>query len=133
MTTERPASHAATNSSRVLKHEPVVGWAPNHNSWISEKVSPQLSMSLLAVARGTLSLPHQTLKQEMPRLGLAGTHAGKVRAANPGPFEANGVRSDSTVLDRIGQVAQALPAKTLEDASLRSTAALRHRRADESG
>jgi hypothetical protein len=84
MTTARPAAHAATNSSRVQKHEPVVGWGPSHNSCSSENVKPQLSMSLtLPFARGTGILPYQALEQEMALLGLTVASANKIRTANP--------------------------------------------------
>ena len=84
MTTARPAAHAATNSSRVQKHEPVVGWAPNQSSCSSLSVKPQLSMSLaLPIARGTGSLPHQALEQEMTLLGLAVASAKELGAGDP--------------------------------------------------
>src|SRR6516165_2625010 len=106
MTTARPAAHAATNSSRVRKHEPVVGWAPNHNSCSSENVKPQLSMSLtLPPLRGTGILPYQALKQEMARLLLAGTHTNQVRATYPAKLKADGVGTDASSLDRISEKA----------------------------
>jgi hypothetical protein len=74
-------------------------------------------MSLtLAVARGTGVLPHQTLEQEMTRLGLTITSACKIRTANPTQFEANGMTGDFAAFDAIGQEGQTFrPAETGDD------------------
>ena len=104
MTTARPAAQAATSSSRVQKHEPVVGWGPSHSSCSSLKVRPQLSISLaLVVTRGTGILPYQTLEQEMARLLLTGAHTNQIRTANPAQLKADSVGANASSLDRIGE------------------------------
>src|SRR5262245_41024928 len=120
MTTARPAAHAATNSSRVQKHEPVVGWAPNQSSCSSLRVRPHASMSLvLAIARGTGSLPHQLLEQEMALPGLTIAHANQIRAAYPAKLKTDSMRTDASGLNRISEIAQALfPPEATDDVGL---------------
>jgi len=60
-------------------------------------------MSLaLAIARGTGSLPHQSLKQEMALLGLAIADANQIWTAYPTKLKANGVRADASSLNSVG-------------------------------
>src|SRR5262249_56588707 len=120
MTAARPASHAATNSSRVQKHEPVVGWTPNQSSCSSLSVKPQLSISLaLAIARDTGGLPQQSLEQEMALLGLTIPDTNQIRTANPAKLETDSLRTHASARDLDGAIAQPLfPPEALEDVSL---------------
>jgi hypothetical protein len=61
-------------------------------------------MSLtLAIARGTGSLPHQSLEQKMTLLGLTVASTNEIRTANPAQLDADGVGADAASLDGIGQ------------------------------
>jgi len=60
-----------------------------------------MSFTLLAAARGTGSLPHQSLKQKMTLLGLTVASASKIRTANPAQLDADGVRTDTSGLNSI--------------------------------
>jgi len=61
-----------------------------------------MSLTLTAL-RGTGVLPHQSLEQEMARLGLAVADANQIRTADPAKLEADGVRADASSLDRVGE------------------------------
>jgi hypothetical protein len=104
MTTARPAAQAATSSSRVQKHEPVVGWGPSHSSCSSLKVRPQLSISLaLVVTRGTGILPYQALEQEMTRLSLTGAHPNQIWTAYPTKLDGDAMAGDFAAFNGISQ------------------------------
>jgi hypothetical protein len=61
-------------------------------------------MSLtLPPLRSTGILPYQTLEQEMARLLLAGALTNQVRAADPAKLKADGVRTDASSLNRVGE------------------------------
>jgi hypothetical protein len=61
-------------------------------------------MSLaLPIARGTGSLPHQSLKQEMALLGLAIADANQLWTAYPAKFETDGMRTDASSFNGVSE------------------------------
>jgi len=68
-------------------------------------------------ARG--GLPQQSLEQEMALLGLTIPDTNQIRTANPAKLETDGMRTNASSLDRVGEIAQPLfPPEALEDVSL---------------
>jgi hypothetical protein len=61
-----------------------------------------MSLTLTAL-RGTGILPYQALKQEMALFGLTIPDTNQIRTADPAKLEADGVGTDASSLDRVGE------------------------------
>src|SRR5262249_33623917 len=100
MQTPRPRSQAARNSSSPPKRLPLYP-TPNHNSWSSEKVRPQLSISsVLPRRRIEQALPNERIELVAPTLRLVGTTAKERTGANPSQLDRYRMRGDPALLDR---------------------------------
>jgi hypothetical protein len=75
-----------------------------------------MSSLILAVTRGTGSLPHQSLKQKLTLLGLRNRAADQGRTTDPAQFECASVSANAASLDGVCEMVQSIsPTEAIEN------------------
>src|SRR5262249_14497707 len=122
MQTPRPRSQAARNSSSPRKRLPLCP-TPNHNSWSSERVKPQLSMSsVLPRRRIKQALPDKRVDLVPPTLRLVRAAAMEWTGANPPQLDRYRVRTHPALADRSHEPVQPQILQAANDVRARGAA-----------